>query len=175
MARSKKIGTLMHKLLIEKEMDGFTVVELRNASIPIDDSFVDLDDARRKVYRQILRFMSNNWLRSEGKGQKKLYFQTDNFKNLQSSSSNLKSTDTSTPTAPDYSVLSHERSQFQGELEIVLGEIEGYQSLYNRFPELESKLAPFLMQARERSAHLLGQINVLTNALKIVSEGNTVC
>ena len=50
----------MHKLLIEKEMDGFTVVELRNASISIDSSFVDLDDARRKVYRQILRFMSNN-------------------------------------------------------------------------------------------------------------------
>ena len=71
MARSKKIGTLMHKLLIDGEMDGFTVVELRNASISIDDSFVDLDDARRKVYRQISRFMRNNWLRSEGKGQKK--------------------------------------------------------------------------------------------------------
>ncbi|EJG2018276.1 hypothetical protein U8016_001139 [Vibrio parahaemolyticus] len=174
MARSKKIGTLMQKLLIEEEMDGFTVVELRNASISIDSSFVDLDDARKKVYRQILRFMSNNWLRSEGKGQKKRYFQTDVFKNLQSSSK-LKRTNISTPSAPDYSVLSHERNQFQGELEIVLGEIEGYLSLYNRFPELESKLAPFLIQARERSAHLLGQINVLTNALKIVYEGNKTC
>jgi len=174
MARSKKIGALMHKLLIEKEMDGFTVVELRNASISIDSSFVDLDDARRKVYRQILRFMSNNWLRSEGKGQKKRYFQTDDFKTLQSNS-DLRSIDTSTPTAPDYSILSHERNQFQGELEIVLGEIEGYQSLYNRFPELESKLTPYLVQARERSAHLLGQINVLTNALKIVSEGSKAC
>lgn len=164
----------MHKLLIEGEMDGFTVVELRNASISIDGSFVDLDDARRKVYRQILRFMSNNWLRSEGKGQKKRYFQTDVFKSLQSSSK-LGSTDISTPSAPDYSVLSDERNQFQGELEIVLGEIEGYQSLYNRFPELESKLAPYLVQARERSALLLGQINVLTNALKIVSEGNKAC
>ena len=174
MARSKKVGTLMHRLLIEKEMDGFTVVELRNASIPIDDSFVDLDDARRKVYRQILRFLKSNWLRSEGCGQQKRYFQTDLFRSLQSAPT-LANTYSKAASTPDYSVLIQERNQYKSELKIVLGEIEEYQSLNSRFPELEPKLTPFFEQAKERSAQLLGKINVLTNALKTVAGENQTC
>lgn len=79
MKRSRKISAVMHKLLIEKGMDGFSVVELRDASLSIEFTGSDLDEARKKVYRQILRFEKNNWLRSEGSGRKKRYFQTDLF------------------------------------------------------------------------------------------------
>jgi hypothetical protein len=170
MKRSPKISAVMHKLLIKKRMDGFSVVELRDASISTDDSHVDLDDARRKIYRQILRFMKNNWLRSEGNGQQKRYFQTDLFKTFQTASK-LESVGIDISSIPDYSVLNHERNQHKGELEIVLGEIEEYQSLNCRFPELEPKLTPFFEQAKERSAHLFGKVNVLTNVLKTLSEG----
>ncbi|WP_156144514.1 hypothetical protein [Vibrio hyugaensis] len=162
----------MRKLLIEMGIDGFTVVELRNALAAIDDSFVDLDDSRRKVYRQVLRFMRKGWLRSEGEGRQKRYFQTDVFRHFEKSSH---PTSVNAVLFPDYSVLRGERKQFQAELEIVLGEIEGYQSLCRRFPELEDKLTPFLVKARGRSAFLLGQVNVLTNALKVISEGEKVC
>lgn len=53
MKRSTKISAMMHKLLIEKEMDGFSVVELRDAFISTDNSGTDPDEARRMVYRQI--------------------------------------------------------------------------------------------------------------------------
>ncbi|MDF4990398.1 hypothetical protein P3674_22055, partial [Vibrio parahaemolyticus] len=74
MKRSTKISAMMHKLLIEKEMDGFSVVELRDAFISTDNSGTDPDEARRMVYRQIRRFTNNSWLITEGKGQKKRYF-----------------------------------------------------------------------------------------------------
>lgn len=164
----------MHKLLIEKGMDGFSVVELRDASLPIEDFDSDLKEARKTVYRQILRFEKNNWLRSEGSGQKKRYFQTDTFKSrLQDIESDR--VEFTSNSSPDYSVLSFECNQHKGELEIVLGEVDEYQSLRVRFPELESKLNPLLQQARDRSALLLGKVNVLTNVLKALSEEKLSC
>ncbi|HHX8488613.1 hypothetical protein [Vibrio parahaemolyticus] len=174
MKRSRKISAVMHKLLIEKGMDGFSVVELRDASLSIEFTGSDLDEARKKVYRQILRFEKNNWLRSEGSGRKKRYFQTDLFKRLRlvPKPEIVRVTLSSTP---DYSILSHERNEYEGELEILLGEIEEYRSLNTRFPELEPKLAPLLKQAKERSGHLLGKVNVLTNVIRTLSEGHQAC
>lgn len=71
--------------------------------------------------------------------------------------------------------MSHERNEYEGELEILLGEIEEYRSLNTRFPELEPKLAPLLKQAKERSGHLLGKVNVLTNVIRTLSEGHQAC
>lgn len=75
----------------------------------------------------------------------------------------------------DYSVLVSERNQYKGELEIVLGEIDEYQSLKVRFPELEPKLIMLLDEAKERSAYLLGKVNGLTNVLKMLYEGKQTC
>jgi hypothetical protein len=78
-------------------------------------------------------------------------------------------------TSPDYSVLRHERNQYKAELEIVLGEIDEYQSINRRFPELEQRLNPMLQQARDRSAHLFGKVNVLTNVINSISSDVTEC
>ncbi|TNZ67685.1 hypothetical protein CGK42_20610 [Vibrio parahaemolyticus] len=171
---SRKVGALMHKLLIEDKMDGFSVVELRDAAIVIEQDLVNLGNARRTVYRQVLRFTKNHWLRSEGSGRQKRYFQTDLFKTLQSTAESS-CVDTVSSARPDYSILGHERNHSKGELEIVLGEIKEYQSLNERFPELAPKLNPYLEQAKERSAHLLGKINVLTNALNTLSGSSEKC
>ncbi|WP_275136756.1 hypothetical protein [Vibrio sp. DW001] len=169
-----KISAVMHKLLIEKRMNGFTIIELRDALISIEGASSDLDEARKTVYRQTLRFVKNNWLRVEGAGQKKRYFQTDLFKSLQVTPKTacIKAI---SPRSPDYSVLEIECNQYKGELEIVLGEIDEYKSLGYRFPELESKLAPLLDQTRMRSALLLGKVNVLTNVLSALSEEHLPC
>ncbi|CCN63546.1 conserved hypothetical protein [Vibrio nigripulchritudo POn4] len=164
MMRSKKIGRLMYNLLIEKEMDGFSVTELRDACVSIDDPYINLIDVRKKVYQQILRFVRNNWLRSEGSGQTKRYYQTELFKSY------CETRELEKGSKFDYTVLSHERNQYKGELEITLGEIEEYQSLNHRFPELKPKLTPFQEEAKKRSAQLLGKINVLTNAITAISE-----
>lgn len=176
MKRSTKISAIMHKLLIEKGMDGFSVIELRDASLSVSDIREEPDEARKRLYRQILRFMRNSWLESEGDGREKRYFQTDLFRSLNvKPKAERKDTSSSVPSAPDYSVLRHERNQYKAELEIVLGEIDEYQSLNRRFPELEQRLNPLLQQARERSAHLFGKVNVLTNVLKTISSDIAEC
>jgi len=158
----------MHKCLIEKGMDGFSVIELRDAFLSLNEFEVNSEEARKTVYRQILRFLRNNWLRSKGTGRQKRYFKTDLFYSLhvvpKSERSNFRVT-----SIPDYSVLRNECNQYRAELEIVLGEIDEYKSLNRRFPELELKLNPLLGHAKERSAHLLGKVNVLTNVLKTLS------
>ncbi len=169
MRRSTKISAIIHKLLIEKGMDGFTVIELRDASLSIDSFGIDPDEARRMVYRQILRFTKNNWLTSEGSGQKKRYFQTIAFKGLKVEPK-AETTKLRVSSSPDYSILFREHSQYKSQLKVTLGEIEEYQSLNRRFPELEPRLSPLLEQAKERSANLLGKMNVLTSVFKTLSK-----
>ncbi|MBF4307552.1 hypothetical protein, partial [Vibrio anguillarum] len=117
-----------------------------------------------------------NWLRSEGEGRRKRYFQTKVFKDLDGAPRKKAKRETLIKeSAPDYSVLLRESNEYKGELEIVLGEIDEYHSLKCRFPELESRLVPLLQQARERSAQLLGKMNGLENVLKTLSEGDQPC
>ena len=163
----------MHNLLIEKKMDGFTVIEARDASITVKGMPSDVNEVRKRVYRQIWQFENKNWLRSEGEGRVKKYFQTEQFiGGLFAPKKKLKSNEKS---ISDYSALRHECNEYKGELEIVLGEIDEYQSLKSRFPELELKLTPLQEQAKKRSARLLGKMNVLTNVLKTLSEDHQAC
>ncbi len=83
MKRSIRISAVMHKLLVEDEMDGFSVVEVRDASLKLEEGTQNSDEARKKVYRQIWQYQQRGWLRSEGKGRNKKYFQTEQFRELQ--------------------------------------------------------------------------------------------
>ncbi|MCG9679345.1 hypothetical protein [Vibrio sp. Isolate24] len=176
MKRSTKISAIMHKLLIEKGMDGFSVIELRDASLSISELWKEPDEARKRLYRQILRFLRNGWLESEGEGRDKRYFQTHLFRSLNVKPKvERKNTASPAKSTPDYSVLRHERNQYKAELEIVLGEINEYQSLNRRFPELEKRLIPMLQQARDHSAHLFGKVNALTKLINTISSDVVEC
>ncbi|RJX64861.1 hypothetical protein DZ860_23085 [Vibrio sinensis] len=172
----KRVGVLMHKLLIERQLNGFTVVEARDTWLSIEIEPTDINEARKKVYRQILRFEKHKWLRSEGSGRTKTYFQTELFKELFANSNELAQPDP-TPLMPvnDYSVLLQERNEHKGELEIVLGEVDEFQSIIKRFPELEARLAPLHQQTKERAAFLLGKVNVLTKVINTLSKGSKSC
>jgi hypothetical protein len=166
----------MHKLLIEHGLDGFTVLEARNLWLSLEDSGSDSTEARKKVYRAIFNFEKKNWLRYEGSGRNKRYFQTEQFKEQsdyrvlnQNSGINHETTD------QDYSILLNERNEYKGELEIVLGEVDEYQSIVSRFPNLENRLAPIHQQAKERAALLLGKINALTTVLNTLNTGSESC
>lgn len=70
MKRSQKINVYIYKLLIEKNMDGFTIVEARDAARLFPESPKDINELRKIVYRQILRCIENEWLCCEGSGKK---------------------------------------------------------------------------------------------------------
>ncbi|NOI85082.1 hypothetical protein [Vibrio sp. 99K-1] len=176
MKRSTKISPIMYKLLIEKVMDGFSVTEARGVLLDLEEGPQEPHVARKRVYRLIWQYQKRGWLRSEGKGWNKRYFQTEKFGLLQVEPRKAKQCEASIKECDsDYSVLFNESNEYKGELEVVLGEIDEYQSLRCRFPALESKLIPLLQQSKQRSAHLLGKVNVLTNVLSTLSEGKKTC
>lgn len=176
MKRARRISAVMHKLLIENGLDGFTVLEARDFWLSLDNVDSDSAEARKKVYRAIFNFEKKSWLRSEGSGRKKRYFQADQFKALYDNVTANNQADLR-PQVPvqNYSILNSERNEYKGELEIVLGEVDEYQSIVSRFPELKNKLAPLHQEAKDRAALLLGKVNVLTKVLNTLYEEDKPC
>ncbi|MFM2661898.1 hypothetical protein AAFX15_17300 [Vibrio chagasii] len=176
MKRARRISAVMHKLLIENGLDGFTVLEARDFWLSLDNVDSDSAEARKKVYRAIFNFEKKSWLRSEGSGRKKRYFQADQFKALYVNVTANNQADLK-PQVPvqNYSILNSERNEYKGELEIVLGEVDEYQSIVSRFPELKNKLAPLHQEAKDRAALLLGKVNVLTKVLNTLYEEDKPC
>lgn len=172
----------MYKLLIEKEMDDFSIIEARDALLQIETTDLDANEARKKVYRHLSLFQRNGWLNSIGSGRQKRFYVTDEFRELSvvskkdtSAASSRRQKQCSTNYKNDYFVLVKERKEHEGELKIVLGEIDEYRALQTRFPTLEDTIAPLLQRSKLRSAELLGKVNVLTNVLKSLSIEDATC
>ncbi len=72
----------MHKLLIENEMDNFSLVEIKDALLDIEEFASTEQDAHKFVYRQVWGLEKKGWLNAEGIGREKRYMQTDLFKGL---------------------------------------------------------------------------------------------
>ncbi|MEZ9906561.1 hypothetical protein AB4343_17255 [Vibrio breoganii] len=159
----------MYKLLIENEMNGFSVTELRDASLVLDGVTADIDQARRKIYRQILKLLGEGFLTFTGKGRSKRYYATDEMKALaikikvrQDPNKNSNSS----KQLLNYSMLKNEQGHTKDELQVVLGEIDEFKSLIERFPSLSKYLQPQLSKARIQSAKLQGKINALSITLR---------
>lgn len=170
-----KINRFMYNLLIEKKQDGFSVTEARDAILSYDNGLEDINQARKVIYRQILSFLGKGWLRDTGEGRNKQYWVTDTFKQLSvepRSSGKGADLKVETELKPVTKVtmgidqLFREKSQYEGELSITLGEVEELRSLIERFPEKSHEWTPLLNEAKERSATLLGRINALGKVLK---------
>ncbi|MBD1575913.1 hypothetical protein HC723_05510 [Vibrio sp. S11_S32] len=176
MKKTIKVGELVRKLLIENEMDGFSITEARNAFVELEETSNDLIEARKQVYRLILRFEKNGLLFSEGAGRNKKYFRSEVFKQQYPLQVSPKKLDTEQRSnISDYSILVSERNEHSAELEITLNEINAYRSLISRFPDLEKRVMPFLQESKERSVSLLGKVNAFTHVLNVLSEGETSC
>ncbi|MBY7855750.1 hypothetical protein KW429_18885 [Vibrio fluvialis] len=177
MKRSQKINAYIYKLLIEKRMDGFSVIEARDVARLFPESPKDINELRKIVYRQLLKCIESGWLRCEGSGREKRYFKTDVFNSLSFEPRKPKSrVRKSRPTVSvtnqdsnDYSELTVERNRLKGELEVTLGEIDKYKTLKEQYPEQLQLLERLNVAANEKAALFMGNINAITNMLNSLS------
>ncbi|MDF2152882.1 hypothetical protein [Vibrio sp. CAU 1672] len=167
MKKTAKLNPYMFKLLIEKEMNNFSVIEIRNALMECDVVFADKEEARKFVYKQLLSLKNKGWLSTTGVHRRKRYLVTDNFRACsfearaqRKVSSAIKS---SVMVSKTFDIVLKEKKKYEGELAITLGEIEEYQSLAARFPQDKATILPLFDSAKDRSAKLLGKINALSN------------
>lgn len=177
MKRSQKINAYIYKLLIEKKMDGFSVVEARDVARLFPESPKDINELRKIVYRQLLKCIESGWLRCEGSGREKRYFKTDEFNSLSFEPRKPKSrvrksrprVSVTNQDNNDYSELTVERNRLKGELEVTLGEIDKYKALKEQYPEQFQLLERLNVAANEKAALFMGNINAITNMLNSLS------
>ncbi|ELA9350894.1 hypothetical protein QUN95_000543 [Vibrio parahaemolyticus] len=79
MKRTKKLSHPIYNLLINQNLDRFTVTQARDELQKSIDRFANANDARKYVYRQINHLVSNGYLRTVGNGRTKLYVKTEAF------------------------------------------------------------------------------------------------
>ncbi|HIF9216999.1 TPA: hypothetical protein ACX6QF_002503 [Photobacterium damselae] len=171
MNNPQKINTVMYALLVERQMNNFSVLEARDALLNTNGIPKNLDKARRLIYRQILYFENKGWLTSKGIGRDRRYSQTSKFKELTTQpKQRLQQIPLNNLTLQSYAVLDKERKQYLADLDIVLGEIDEYQSIIERLPELEQTVLPLYERAKKRSDLLLRKVNIYENILDSIKE-----
>lgn len=176
--RTKKLSHPIYNLLINRDLDRFTVIQARDELQQSSDRFEDDNEARKYIYRQINHLVSNGYLKTLGEGREKLYIKTEAFnlgsfskktvKRYKRRSSEDGKCVQGVQTAQYIEALEKERFQYKTELSITYAEEQEYSRLMNRFPDKKELLMPIYVQAKERSETTLGKINALTTALNVI-------
>ncbi|HHC7267565.1 TPA: hypothetical protein ACN30M_001328 [Vibrio parahaemolyticus] len=187
MNQTPKLLKPMYNLLIEKNMDNFSILQARDELLKSKDRFSDETQARKFIYRQVHHLASKGYLVIQGAGRQKRFKKTELFHKAEFSvrtdkskpksvNTNHESNERSPARNDDHIVLIKERNQYQGELAISLAETEEYKALLGRFPDRSSLLYPLHSAAKERAATILGKMNAV-NALisSIEQDGTEAC
>ena len=177
-----KLNQHIYSLLIEKECNGFTIVELRDELLTVTDTYQDIDEARKFIYRQTTALERKELLNSKGSGRHKKYFKTELFNNVTFVAKQVVieqeksiSSNTDNQASPLVETLLNEKKHFEAELAILLGEVDEYKALQKRFPEHLSLFYSALDDAKNNSAKLLGKVNALTTVLASLDNGARQC
>lgn len=81
MRRSRRISAIMHKLLIEHGLDGFTVLEARDLWLSLEDSGSDSTEARKRCIEQFLTLNRKTGYDMRALGETNVTFKRNNLKN----------------------------------------------------------------------------------------------
>ena len=179
----KKIPTLneyIHILLIDKNLNGVSVMSLRDELLKLTHNYGNAPKARKFVYRQLLRLEKQGLLSTTGAGRGKIYHKTDRFHELQEV---LESEDkVTTKTFPNRVLedsvldeLMHEKARCTAELEFAVAGIDEYRSLANKLPTFESELLAKSELAREHSVQYTVKLEALIYAIELNQNGVAKC
>jgi len=169
------LNEYVYNLLIKKGFNKFTVTELRNALLKQSKEFKNKDEARRFIYRHLVRLVKKRLLIKQEKKSPKntIYLKTELFDTTVFIGGGLSQTERKFYGSELYLEVREEDSSFLQEIlkekllhEIDLatleGEIEEYMSLIERFPEQKKSINELYCEAKKHSVRSLGKVNALT-------------
>lgn len=157
----------IYNALIKRNLNGFTVTELRDLIMAHED--IDLSKAGMSVFvrRQLIKLLERGYLfKQEARNPRKSkYFKTPLFvldefipaARTKMKPSNFQDSDRFVER------INHDREQSEAELTIILGEVEEYKRVLALYPEQHELIEPLISRAKMQSAELLGRINALSN------------
>lgn len=170
-------------------MDDFTVMEARDALLAEHSEFTDSTEARKFIYRQLLRNINKGLLkrveRKSGKKKYVLYSKTELFftstitpvKREKKTLPHVKMSVTK-PTQEDNdlnALLEQQLMVYEVDLNASLEEVKEYTRLSTRFPELKKKLHRHQRQAKNKSIQILGKVHALQKVLGHPITGYQAC
>ncbi|MFO3907123.1 hypothetical protein [Enterobacter sp. 186315] len=184
-----RLHPYIYNLLIEKDFKEFSATHLRDALLQITDEYSQVSEARKFIYRQLLRLEALGFICKIDIGDgrsKKFYKKTELFYSTTFTSgkipknTRLQSVPTAVDAAPsDVEIflndIRKEKVIHEAKLAVVLSEIEEYQSLMERFPNKKSYLTGLYQQAKNQSAILLGRVTALSKVLGQDSNEHRIC
>ncbi|WP_065204325.1 response regulator [Shewanella woodyi] len=170
---SIKINAQLNTILQDENFDNFHVTQLRDAYIASSLVTQDLVEARKYVYRQILRLLKKGLLLKKGtKNSKRVMYQKSElfFKTnfvVQSAAEDKVNRPKAVTVDTNTAVQLLEKRLKESEVDLLtsIGESEEYMRLYQSFPEMKLHLESQYLQARENSSKLLGQIKAIKSVL----------
>jgi len=177
-----KINPFLYSILVDLEMNDFTVTDARDALLRESNDFFDDREARKVVHRILPLAIKNGFLhRSEekAKGEKLiLYSKTKLFFETKFTSKkkplNIKK-ETSERSALSIYELEKELFECEIDLHTSISEATEYKSLQKRLPELANSLQNKYLAVKEKSSLLLGKSNALKNTIELIKTGIHQC
>lgn len=186
MNKTPKLIKPMYNLLIEMEIDDFSILQVRDKLLEITNRFNNKTDARKFIHRHVHHLVSRGYLVIEGAGRRKKFTKTALFHSTnftvreeqlkpkkKTTNINSELSDELSDQQNDYIVLSKERNQYQGELSITLAEVDEYTALLSRFPDRSSLLCSLHSSAKEKAATILGKMNAIDALMSSIEQGFT--
>ncbi len=178
MRKEIKMNGFLVEILKNETFDNFTVTQLRDKYLEISKSVSDTNEARKYVYKQILRLVGLGILIKKGKknSQTALYKKADLFEATsfvtkgdgdevikECTSRIVKKTNVSSSLKQLECTL----NEYKVDMMSAIGETEEYIKVLETFPQLKEPLRESYESARDNSSKLLGQIKALEKAISI--------
>ncbi|OEE36947.1 hypothetical protein A1QO_04585 [Vibrio genomosp. F10 str. ZF-129] len=167
----------LYQILVEEQLDDFSVLELRDRFMALSESQIDKVTARRFVYRHILRLVNKQLLNKVAIDgcQKTTYQKTVRFSQTSweitgdDQTISLSGSDISCENKRAFpkTILQERLEQCESDFLACLHEFETYQGLSSEFPHLKESLHDVRRKTKMQSSKLVGEIRAIKMALSL--------
>lgn len=177
------MNAFLYSLLIDLDMDNFTIKNARDALIQHHDEFIDPTETRKFVYRQLLRQEEKGYLsRSKSQSKDITYLKTDKFFEasfkpkrqanhvIRASNDNSEIDQKSSVKINFIPMLEKEIFEYEMKLDGLLEEAEHYKNLTKRLPHLKDKFEQQKEDSKKASTKLIGMIKATKYAISLQKE-----
>lgn len=174
------LNEYIYILLIDKELNGFSVPTIRDEMLKLTGEFGNSADTRRFVYRQLKQLEKYGLLSTKGEGREKTYHKTQRFQEIKFVNKPEDKTVTDELEAFEMECiglkgLMHEKARCAAELELAVAGINEYRSLADRLPSFHFELLAKSEQSRERSIQYTVKLEALIYAIELHQERELTC
>ncbi|PTP83177.1 hypothetical protein [Vibrio splendidus] len=165
----------LYQVLVEEQLDDFSVLELRDRFMILSDPKIDKATARRFVYRHILRLVKKRLLNKvfvdgcqKATYQKTVLFSKTSWE-ITGGDKTISPNETSCESELAFPkiALQERLEQCESDFLACLHEFETYQDLSSEFPHLKESLYDVRHKTKVQSSKLVGEIRAIKMALTL--------